>query len=408
MRLSKYCEEYILKTKSIGFIRYIWVSLLIIPARNLLAFPGVFPYAGAHMALQIGIVGLPNVGKSTMFAAITKKQVDCANYPFCTIDPNVGVVEVPDERLDALAKLDASAKVVPTIIEFVDIAGLVKGASEGQGLGNKFLANIRETDAIAQVVRAFDDENVLHVDGSVQPLRDAETINTELALADLDSLTKRIAAVEKQLRSGANKLLSAEKAALEKALTELNTGVMLRDVEWMEDERALLKGMHLLTLKPMLYVVNVSEAQMQDGSWKGRVEGLRGLLVPVCVKMESELAGLEGQDKAEYLASLGLERSGLDELIRASYTLLGLLTFFTSGADEARAWTVKAGSKAPQAAGKIHTDFEKNFIRVEVTPCEDYLREGGEAACRAKALTRVEGKEYVIQDGDVCYFRVNA
>lgn len=360
------------------------------------------------MALQIGIVGLPNVGKSTMFAAITKKQVDCANYPFCTIDPNVGVVEVPDERLDALAKLDASAKVVPTIIEFVDIAGLVKGASEGQGLGNKFLANIRETDAIAQVVRAFDDENVLHVDGSVQPLRDAETINTELALADLDSLTKRISAVEKQLRSGANKLLTAEKEALEKALKELNTGTMLRDVEWTEDERALLKGMHLLTLKPMLYVVNVSESQIQDGSWKDRVAGLQGLLVPVCIKMESELAGLEGQDKADYLASVGLERSGLDELIRASYTLLGLLTFFTSGADEARAWTVKAGSKAPQAAGKIHTDFEKNFIRVEVTPCEDYLREGGEAACRAKALTRVEGKEYVMQDGDVCYFRVNA
>ncbi len=360
------------------------------------------------MALQIGIVGLPNVGKSTMFAAITKKQVDCANYPFCTIDPNVGVVEVPDERLDALAKLDASAKVVPTIIEFVDIAGLVKGASEGQGLGNKFLANIRETDAIAQVVRAFDDENVLHVDGSVQPLRDAETINTELALADLDSLTKRISAVEKQLRSGANKLLTAEKEALEKALKELNTGTMLRDVEWTEDERALLKGMHLLTLKPMLYVVNVSESQIQDGSWKDRVAGLQGLLVPVCIKMESELAGLEGQDKADYLASVGLERSGLDELIRASYTLLGLLTFFTSGADEARAWTVKAGSKAPQAAGKIHTDFEKNFIRVEVTPCQDYLREGGEAACRAKALTRVEGKEYVIQDGDVCYFRVNA
>lgn len=360
------------------------------------------------MALQIGIVGLPNVGKSTMFAAITKKQVDCANYPFCTIDPNVGVVEVPDERLDALAKLDASAKIVPTIIEFVDIAGLVKGASEGQGLGNKFLANIRETDAIAQVVRAFEDENVLHVDGSVQPLRDAETINTELALADLDSLTKRISAVEKQLRSGANKLLTAEKEALEKALKELNTGTMLRDVEWTEDERALLKGMHLLTLKPMLYVVNVSEAQIQDGSWKDRVAGLQGLLVPVCIKMESELAGLEGQDKADYLASVGLERSGLDELIRASYTLLGLLTFFTSGADEARAWTVKAGSKAPQAAGKIHTDFEKNFIRVEVTPCQDYLREGGEAACRAKALTRVEGKEYVMQDGDVCYFRVNA
>ncbi len=360
------------------------------------------------MALQIGIVGLPNVGKSTMFAAITKKQVDCANYPFCTIDPNVGVVEVPDERLDALAKLDVSAKIVPTIIEFVDIAGLVKGASEGQGLGNQFLANIRETDAIAQVVRAFEDENVLHVDGSVQPLRDAETINTELALADLDSVTKRVAAVEKQLRSGANKLLTAEKEALEKALAALSAGTMLREMDWTDDERVHLKGMHLLTLKPMLYVVNVSEAQIQDGSWTDRVAGLSGVLVPVCVKMEAELASLEGQDKAEYLASVGLERSGLDELIRTSYTLLGLITFFTSGADEARAWTVKAGSKAPQAAGKIHTDFEKNFIRVEVTSCQDYLREGGEAACRAKALTRVEGKEYIIRDGDVCYFRVNA
>lgn len=360
------------------------------------------------MALQIGIVGLPNVGKSTLFAAITKKQVDCANYPFCTIDPNVGVVEVPDERLQALAELDRSAKIVPTVIEFVDIAGLVKGASEGQGLGNQFLAHIRETDAIAQVVRAFDDSNVIHVDGTIAPERDAETINTELALADLDVLTKRLQNVEKQLRSGSTKVLVQEKEAIEKAIAFLNKGMMTRDQEWTEDERLALRGHHLLTMKPMLYVVNVSEAQIQDGSWKDRVSNIKGLVVPVCVKMESELAGLSGDDKKEYMESVGLEVSGLDALIRASYELLGLISFFTSGADEARAWTVVRGSKAPQAAGKIHTDFEKTFIRVEVTPCEDYLREGGEAACRAKALTRVEGKDYVVQDGDVCYFRVGA
>ncbi len=365
-------------------------------------------YPPAYMALQIGIVGLPNVGKSTLFAAITKKQVDCANYPFCTIDPNVGVVEVPDERLQALASLDVSAKTVPTIIEFVDIAGLVKGASEGQGLGNQFLANIRETDAIAQVVRAFDDTNILHVDGSVNPLRDAETINMELALADLDSVSKRLQNLEKQLRAGATKVITQEKEVLERARIALDAGRMLREESWTEEERLMLRGSHLLTMKPMLYVVNVSEEQVQDGSWEARVEGIQGQKVPVCIKMEAELAGLSPTDKAEYLASVGLERSGLDQLIRASYELLGLITFFTSGPDEARAWTITRGTKAPQAAGKIHTDFEKTFVRVEVTPCEAYLAHGGEVACRAKALTRIEGKEYVMQDGDVCYFRVTA
>ncbi len=384
------------------------ISIIECQVATFLDLSPFFRYPQPHMALQIGIVGLPNVGKSTMFAAITKKQVDCANYPFCTIDPNVGVVEVPDARLDALAKLDASAKVVPTVIEFVDIAGLVKGASEGQGLGNQFLAHIRETDAIAQVVRAFDDENVIHVDGSVKPDRDAETINTELALADLDVLTKRTANVEKQLRSGANKVLSFEKDVLTKSLAFLNGGSMLRDQEWTDEERLVLKGMQLLTMKPMLYVVNVSESQIQDGSWKERVNGIKGSLVPVCVKMESELAGLTGEDKKEYMESVGLTISGLDSLIVASYELLGLITFFTSGADEARAWTITKGTKAPQAAGKIHTDFEKTFIRVEVTPCDAYLANGGEAGCRAKGLTRVEGKDYVIQDGDVCYYRVGA
>lgn len=360
------------------------------------------------MALQIGIVGLPNVGKSTLFAAITKKQVDCANYPFCTIDPNVGVVEVPDARLMALANLDKSAKVVPTIIEFVDIAGLVKGASEGQGLGNQFLANIREIDAIAQVVRAFDDTNILHVDGSVNPLRDAETINMELALADLDSVIKRAQTIEKQLRAGATKALTQEKEVIERAKSALDAGTMLRDLEWTDDERVILRGLHLLTMKPMLYVVNVSESQIADSSWKERVAGLKGQQVPVCIKMEAELAGMTDADKGEYLNSVGLKESGLDQLIRASYELLGLITFFTSGADEARAWTITHGTKAPQAAGKIHTDFEKAFIRVEVTPCAAYLEHGGEAGCRAKGLTRIEGKDYVVQDGDVCYFRVNA
>jgi GTP-binding protein YchF len=305
-----------------------------------------------------------------------------------------------------LAALDKSAKIIPTVIEFVDIAGLVKGAAEGQGLGNKFLSHIRETDAIAQVVRAFEDTNILHVDGSINPLRDAETINTELAIADLDVLTKRLQNAEKQGKSGMTKILEQEIATIKKAIERLNQGTMLRDEAWTDEELFVIKPLGLITLKPMLYVVNISETQVADGSWSTRVDGLRGRIVPVCVKMESELASMHTEEKKEYLESLGQTQSGLDRLIQEAYQALGLITFLTSGPDEARAWTVRDGAKAPEAAGRIHSDFEKTFIRVEITPWQDYVREGGEAACRAKALTRVEGKEYLIKDGDVCYFRV--
>jgi GTP-binding protein YchF len=316
------------------------------------------------------------VGKSTLFSAITKKQVDCANYPFCTIDPNVGVVEVPDERLAVLSKMSGSAKIIPTVIEFVDIAGLVKGAAEGQGLGNKFLANIRETDAIAQVVRAFEDSNILHVDGSINPVRDAETINTELALADLDVLTKRASTIEKQMKGGKTKELEAELATVQKAAATLGEGTMLRDIEWTDDERHPLRLLQLLTMKPMLYVVNVSEAQLQDGSWKDVVKDLKGGLVPVCVKMEADLSTMSDTEKKEYMEMTSQTESGLDRLIKQAYDVLGLITFLTSGEMETRAWTVTKGSTAPQAAGKIHTDFEKNFIRAEITPYKDYVECG--------------------------------
>jgi hypothetical protein len=360
------------------------------------------------MSLKVGIVGLPNVGKSTLFSAITKAQVDCANYPFCTIEPNVGVVEVPDERLNKLAEINESEKILPTTIEFVDIAGIVKGASEGQGLGNKFLSHIRECDAIAQVVRAFDDKNVTHVDGTVDPKRDAETINTELALADLETVTKRRDTIARELKSGKTKELETLVSALDRAIEALSKGVMLRELEWTKDEELQLKSLNLLTKKPMIYVVNVSEAQLADGTWNERLEGVQGEIVPVCVKMEADMMDMTDNEKKEYLEMTGQSESGLDRLIRAGYKLLGLITYLTAGPKETRAWTVKQGATAPEAAGEIHTDFEKNFIRVEVTPFEDYVANGGEAGAREKGKTRIEGKDYVVQDGDVCYFRVGA
>ncbi len=365
------------------------------------------------MSLQIGIVGLPNVGKSTLFQAITKKQVDCANFPFCTIDPNVGVVEVPDERLAKLADISHSKKIVPTTVEFVDIAGLVKGASEGQGLGNKFLAHIRECDAITQVLRAFENPDVIHVEHTVDPERDAETIGLELALADLETVTKRLQTSEKQLKSGKTKELEFSLITIQKAKDELEQGTAIRNVEWTDEERKELKQLALLTLKPMLYVMNVSETQLQDGAWTTRVtpllaeergQGVRS--IPICVKLEAEFSTMSPDEVKEYLASLGQKKSGLDRLIIEAYDVLGLITFLTSGEMETRAWTVVNGMKAPQAAGIIHSDFEKNFIRVEVTDWKDFVAYGGEAKCREKGLVRIEGKEYVIRDGDVCYFRV--
>lgn len=345
------------------------------------------------MSFSIGIVGLPNVGKSTLFQALTKKQVDTSNYPFATIDPNVGVVAVPDHRLDDLARLSQSAKTIPTSIEFVDIAGLVKGASQGEGLGNKFLSNIREVDAICHVVRAFEDSNVHHVAGTVDPKSDQETILYELAMADLEQVTRALENAQGKARTG-DKEAAKTLALMTTLKSALDQGNPARSLSFSEDEQLILKSFNLLTAKPMLTVYNVSErdnAETPDG-------------INICIKLESELVNFSPEEAKEFLQEAGWTESGLDRLIRSSYELLGLLTYFTTGPDETKAWTIPAGTKAPQAAGVIHTDFEKGFIRAEVVNWKDLLDAGSEAAARAKGLIRMEGKEYVFQDGDVAVF----
>ena len=355
--------------------------------------------------MKIGIVGLPNVGKSTMFNAITNAGAECANYPFCTIEPNVGVVPVPDERLDELTKMYKPEKTTHAIIEFVDIAGLVKGASKGEGLGNKFLSHIREVDAICEVVRCFEDPNIVHVDGSIDPIRDIETINLELIFADIETLNKRIDSVKKKLK--ADKKCQEELDVLEKIKSA-------RTVELNDDEKEFLKDIFLLTMKPILYIANVSEEQLADASNDENVKKVvmyakqeNAEVIPLCVKIEEELASLDGDDKKEMLEALGLESSGLDKVIKASYDLLGLMSFLTAGEPEVRAWTIKKGTKAPQAAGKIHSDIERGFIRAEIVSYDDLMREGSMTAAKEKGLVRSEGKEYIMQDGDIVLFRFN-
>ncbi|WP_058300292.1 redox-regulated ATPase YchF [Gorillibacterium timonense] len=365
------------------------------------------------MALKAGIVGLPNVGKSTLFNAITQAGAESANYPFCTIDPNVGVVEVPDERLDGLAKIVSPNRIVPTAFEFVDIAGLVKGASKGEGLGNKFLAHIREVDAIVHVVRCFVDENITHVSGKVDPIGDIETINLELILADLESVEKRIDRTRKNMKGG-DKKYAGEVELLERIKEALYNDKPARSVEMTDEEKLLIRDMPLLTLKQIVYAANVSEAEAGNADENPFVQKVREYaaaegaeVVPISAKVESEIAELEGEDKEMFLQELGLAESGLNRLIRAAYKLLGLYTYFTAGVQEVRAWTIHQGTKAPQAAGVIHTDFERGFIRAEVVSYEDLTTAGSMAAAREKGQLRLEGKDYVVADGDVMHFRFN-
>ena len=364
--------------------------------------------------MKLGIVGLPNVGKSTLFNSLTKAGAESANYPFCTIDPNVGVVTVPDERLNLLGDFYKSKKVTPAVIEFVDIAGLVKGASKGEGLGNQFLANIREVDAIVHVVRCFEDSNVVHVDGSIDPLRDIETINLELVFSDLEILERRIAKVTKTARM--DKEAAKELAFLEKVKAHLEEGQLAITLETEnEDEDAWLATYNLLTAKPVIYAANVAEDDIaDDGANNQYVQAVREYAAKqnsevfvICAQIEEEISELDEDERKMFLEDLGLTESGLEKLVRASYHLLGLMSFLTAGEDETRAWTIKIGTKAPQAAGKIHTDFERGFIKAEVANYQDLLDCGSYAGAREKGLVRMEGKEYVVQDGDVILFRFN-
>ena len=362
------------------------------------------------MGIKCGIVGLPNVGKSTLFNALTKAGIAAANFPFCTIDPNVGVVPVPDPRLQALADIAHPLKIIPTSIEFVDIAGLVAGASKGEGLGNKFLAHIREVDAIAHVVRCFENTDIVHVAGRIDPVSDIETIDTELALADLESVDKALNRVEREAKANVKEAI-ARRPGLQKVRAVLNEGRPARSADLDDDERALLRDLFLLTLKPLMYIANVKEDGFENNPYLDKVreraaqEGAE--VVPVCAAIEEELAQLDDADKIAFLADMGLDEPGLNRVIRAGYKLLGLQTYFTAGEKEVRAWTVKRGSTAPQAAGVIHTDFERGFIRAETVAYDDYIKFKGESGARDAGKLRLEGKEYVVKEGDVLHFRFN-
>lgn len=354
-----------------------------------------------YMALSIGIVGLPNVGKSSLFNILTKKSVEAANYPFCTIDPNVGVVKVPDQRLNELAVVSNPLKVIPTSIEFVDIAGLVAGASKGEGLGNKFLSHIRECDAICEVIRNFEDKNIIHVHGEINPKSDKETINLELILADFASIEKRLDKTRRESRSG-NKELINQTAILDKIYNHLEQGLAARSLSFSNEDMPFVRELNLLTIKPIVYLLNADD--LETTADLGEMDGE---VISVNVKIEEEIAGLPEEEQAEYIQELGLKQSGLDKLIAASYKLLGLDTFFTTGPDETRAWTIKHGAKGPEAAGVIHTDFIKGFIRAEVIQWDKFVATGSEAKAKELGLIRTEGKDYVVQDGDVCNFLVN-